>query len=264
MNLVMFVPFGSLNQEAGVISMLARQTGMVLSSVTQLRCNGTFALCDRDVEAGWNRDLHACSRCLSEQAALGNWAEIGSLDLSGFLSSDEVLETRRWALGLPDQDLITSRFRDLKVFDFCRSTFSSRFGSSELQPGNRNHVQFARRAMLASVRMCLATRRFNNRFMPDLTLVAGGDDFISRSFIEQSREQKKAVAVFRWEAAARAIKVYHPRSSEVYSCEFILQDITSMRSDVSTWPEELLQVTAELMSFLSIPQSGAALAKAAN
>ena len=264
MNVVMFVPFGNLNQEAGVMSMLARQTAIVLSSVTQLRCNGIFAVCDRDVESSWNRDLHACARCLGEQAALGSWAEAGILDLSGFISAEEILETRRWILGLNDDELVSARYRELNVFELCRSTFSSRFGSAEIQAGNRNHQQFARRIMLAATRMCAATRRFNNRFMPDLTLVAGGDDFISRSFIQQSRQQKKAVAVFRWEAAARAIKVFHPRSSEVFSCEFILQDITSMRSDVSTWPAELLQVTSDLMSFLSIPQGGTVLAQAAN
>jgi len=243
----------------GLVARYLRSNG---HRVQQLVCNGPFSLCDRDAESGWTRDLHSCQRCMFEQAAIAGWCGAEKVELSGCLSGDDIEDTRRWMLRLDAGELAQAQFHGRKLFELCRETLASRFGVRDFDPANRSHEQFARRVMLSAMRMCLATARFNNQHVPFLTLVAGGEDYITRSFLSESAVQRRSAAVFRWEASARSIRVFHPRKSEVFSCEFILQDITAMRSDVATWPAELTGAAGDLVNFLGIQEKAEALAAA--
>ena len=254
MRTAIFVPFGSLSQEAGVISLVANYMKTTFPEVVQLACNGVFSLCDRDSENNWSRDIHSCARCMADQSRLAGWAALDSLRLSSFLSPEDISESKRWVLSLSAVELMEAEFKGARLFDLCSGTLESRFTSAQIDPKNKNHEQFLRRVMLATLRMCIATRKFNNRFMPELTLVAGSDDFLARSFAAHSKLQGRLAAVFKWEVSTRAVRVMHPRTESSYSCDFVLQDVTSMRAEPKTWPLELLQVVRELMFFLGVPQ----------
>ena len=106
--------------------------------------------------------------------------------------------------------------------------------------------------MLSAVRTCLAARRFNEQYKPNLAVIVGGEDFISHSVLAQSRTQAVPVALARWDMAGRAVKVFHPSSDEVFSCALVLEGLSSMRGDIKTWPLELLSIIEDLVGFLGI------------
>lgn len=253
MKIAILAPLGSSHQEVGVVALVANYLRSIYPEVSQLVCNGVFSVCDRDIESNWGRALDHCQRCISDQSSVGAWGNLQFLRLSSFISSNEIWDSKRWISSLEPKDMLQVNFRGLTLHDLCLGTLSSRFGVSEIDPANKQQSQFLQRLLLASLRMCIATRNFNNRFRPDLTLVAGGQDFISRSFLKQTQTDKRPAALFRWEVAARSIKVFSPYSQETYSCDFVLDDITSMRSDSSTWPSELTSALDKLLQFLDIP-----------
>ena len=253
MKVAILAPLGSAHPEVGVLALVANYLRTIYQDVWQLVCNGVFSMCDRDMESNWGRTLDHCPRCAVDQSALGRWGNLQFVRLSEFISSTEVWDSKRWIATQPAEHLAQLDFRGLKIKDLCLGTIANRFGVSEIDLHNKQQLQFLQRLMLASLRMCLATRNFNNRFRPDLTLVAGGHDFISRSFIKQSQRDQRQVALFRWEVAARSIKIMSPNSSESYSCDFMLEDITSMRPDPNTWPAELTSSLDRLLQFLDLP-----------
>lgn len=254
-----FIPFGSTSPEAGVIALVGNYLRGLFPDSYQLLCNGLFSFCDRDAEVEWSRDSHTCARCLADQKQSCSWASLTPLELSTYLSKDDVWESRRWALGLSDSDLLSVEFKGLRLYDLFRGSFRTRFGTENVDLANRNHAHFARKLVLATVRTCMATRRFNNVYRSDLTLVAGGYDFITSAFVEQSKRQERPAAVFRWEASNCAVRVSHPFSADSYMCNFVLENVSSMRSDVRSWPPEITQVVQELLAFLNVSETQLAL-----
>ena len=109
--------------------------------------------------------------------------------------------------------------------------------------------------MLSAIRLALASARFSTMQMFDLALVAAGPDFISRTFIAQCKALGRPVAEFHWEVGTRAVTISHPEREQKFSVNFVLEDITSMRSDINTWPPELLQVVQDVLEFLDVSET---------
>ncbi|MBX7137476.1 MAG: hypothetical protein K1X83_05780 [Oligoflexia bacterium] len=250
------LPFGSLNQESGVVALVANYLRSIFPGVSQLVCNGIFSVCDRDAELSWRRDIHACQRCSHDQQRLASWANLDLMRLSTLINADEIWETKKWVTCLPSAELRTAEFHGLNLFELCKPSLENRYGSSTaVDMTHQAHEQFLRRIMLGALRMCVIGRRFNNRMLADLTLVAGETDFITASFAAQARKQGRGVALFKWDVATRAVRVHHPYNGQVFNCEFVLEDVTSMRNDVMTWPVELVNVVRDLLRFLDVSET---------
>jgi len=254
MKVCVFAPYAAYHQEVGLISAVANYLASKFPEVAWLQCNGVFSLCERDAEASWNRNLSSCFRCMSQQQALFNWANLQPLRLSSFLSPEDIWESKRWIVNLSSEALLDAELKGVRLLDLCRETFYNRFGISDPDPKNKNHEQFLRRLALATLRACLSAAKFNNRFMPELSLVASGSDFLTASFQKQSLIQRRNVALFKWEVTQKAVIIKSPYRSETFKCEFLLEDVTSMRSDCSTWPAELLQVVKDILFYLDVPE----------
>jgi len=186
---------------------------------------------------------------------IGKWANLSFLRLSSFLGPQDIYESKRWIVALRDEELKQVEFKGLNIFELCSGTLAARFGSSQIDIKNRNHCQFLRRMLLAALRMCIATRKFNDQYMPQFSIVAETDDFMSKSFFAHSRAQNKMVVPFRWDISARAVRVTHPLSGQYFNCNFVLDEVTSMRADVKTWPSELINVVRDLLAFLDISET---------
>ncbi len=252
MKIAVHNPFGSLSEEAGVIYLLARYLRRIFPEIVQLRCGGAFSLCDRDAENSWRRGFHTCFQCMQDQSDLAGWADLGVASLTSYLEAEELIETRKWVSFADAESLAEISFKGIVPFPYIRGSIKNRFGIDDPQLHNHHHEQMVRRLMLSAVRTCLATRRFNDQFKPGLSIVAGGDDFVSHSVLGQSRSQGIPVALVRWDIAGRAVKVFHPQSNEVFSCGLVLEGLSSMRGEIKTWPLELLNIIEDLAAFLDI------------
>jgi len=252
MRIAVFAPFGSLSRESGILCLIANYLQHMYPDVLQLRCNGIFSLCDRDAERSWKRTLDSCLGCACDQSRLAAWSGVKSGSLSRYLLPRDIDETRRWLSSLGDEAPVTARFHEVPLFPLCQASFFNRFGVSTPDYRNKNHVRTVRRLLLSAARMMLATERFNKKYMPDVTLVADGSDYLTAVYVSRSKAQGAAPAVFRWDLHRRSTQIVHPRSGALYSCDLLLDNITAMRPDPCTWSPELLGIISEILSFLGL------------
>lgn len=235
--------------------LLANYLKVSFPEVVQLRCNGVFSLCDRDADSSWTRGMASCFTCMSDQRALSSWSGVPVQDLSSFILPDDVTETKKWVLSLRDDQLLAAEFRGVSVYEVARESFANRFGSVAPDLANKNHEQYLRRLLLAAVRMSIAANRYHSKFAPDMSLVAGGRDYLTRAFVMQGRALRRDVSTFRWDVNQRAIQIAHPREKKLLSCELVPEGIRGMRSDTRTWPSELTTIMNEIGAFLGLDSS---------
>lgn len=254
MKVAVFVPYAGASKEGGLVYLVANYLRSFLGDVINLRCNGAFSLCDRDEEIGWRRTLDSCHQCTAHQNSYASWSSVTSRDLTQFISSSEVISTRRWIHSVPTELLTKLNFRGINLYEICLESLSARLGNSKPDLANKKHEQLTRRMLLSAARMCLATKRFQQEVSPDITLVANGSDFLSRSFVQQSTAQKRESSVFKMDINERCVKITHPKGKAPFSCELLMTDITHMRADTKTWPREIIAVLEEILSFLQIEQ----------
>ncbi|MCO6432299.1 MAG: hypothetical protein J5J00_15705 [Deltaproteobacteria bacterium] len=255
MKIALHAPFGSLNLEGGLMYLIANYLRGSGHEVAQLRCNGTFSLCDRDGETSWKRSLDSCLKCSSEQRSLASWGEIAVKDLSSFLTPGEIVDSRRWLLSTPREQLESLSLRGISLYNLCRGSFAARFGTETPDLNNRKHEPMTRRMLLSAARMCLATRRFLNHFSPEVLLVAGGRDYITRSLLVQAEMQKREYVLFSMDSSQRSINIHHPREDKTLACHLLLTDVTMMRADIKTWPPEVVSEIESVLGFLHIFQA---------
>lgn len=252
MKIAIHTPYGLMSEETGVIYLLGNYLKSIFDEVIQLRCNGIFSWCDKDAMSGWKRNLHNCAKCINEQRGLANWANLVEYDLSRFLHAAEIEDTRRWLDGLSFSDLAQANYKGIDIAGLCSGSFRNRFGVEQADAQNKNHEYWLRRLLLAAARMFLASARFNNYYKPNYTFVAGGWDFISRSYIAHAQMHALNMVLFKVDVGARCVQVYHPSNKNVLSVECVLHGVTSMRSDAKTWPAELIKIIEDILSFLDI------------
>jgi hypothetical protein len=230
--------------------------------VLQLRCNGLFSMCDRDAERSWTRTLSGCFRCLGEQRDLAQWSGVTVEELSRHLSVKDIEATKRWIVGVATEQLPWTSFDGQNFYSLALGSWQNRFNVSRPDLGNPLHEQMLRRFMLSASRAYRAAETFHARVGPQLTLVAGGGDFLSRTFITQARAAKHAVAVCTWDVSKRAVMVSHPRREAVVPCGLLLDGLVDMRADPATWSRDLVGILDELLAFLDITEASSPLSAA--
>lgn len=258
MRVLVHVPFASSSQEAGIVFLLANYLrkhpgGEV--AITQLQCNGVFAMCDRDAERNWKRGIHSCLSCIRDQRSYGQWGELESDQLSKYLTDDDITRTKRWVQRMSAEQLPTAEFDGVELGPLWLGSFSARFGAAQYEPQNKLHEPTARRFSVGAARMLLASRRLLTRHVPDALFIAGGDDFLTRTLSEVAKAQQIPVVRFQWVLAERSVRIYHPHRDEVLACELLVDGLTSTRSDPRTWSGDLLRILDGVVEFLElIPQ----------
>ena len=252
MRVAVFSPFGGFSREAGLVYLLANYLRGIFPEVVQLRCNGTFAVCDRDSEKSWRREISSCLECMRDQEKLASWAGLPIKNFSEYLLPEDVEQTRAWILGLPTTALSEVEVNGLSLSKLCVGTFQNRFGSMEIDWHNKQHEQFIRRIYLGATRVCMALERFNRLFLPSMCFVLGGDDYLSRSFLEVSRLQKLDTILFRLDLGSRGVQITRVLANAQLSCDLLLEDISLMRADFKTWPSELLEIVDQVLNFAGV------------
>jgi len=259
MKIAAFSPYGATNQANSVLYLLSNYIqgffGDGVNEVFQVRCNGAFSVCDRDADRGWKRGILSCANCMREQSGLANWSSLEIQDLSLFIKSEEIVQTRRTMMTLSSSELLDATQQGLNLWELVRGSFLNRFGISHPDLNNKLHEQTLRRFMVAAMRMTVATQRLQNHLAPDLTLVVGGTDVLSASLIAQSKNQNRDCAIMNWDMNRRAVLISHPRSGEIHGCELMVERLTEMRSDPRTWSSDLVKILDEIVDFLDISRT---------
>ncbi len=255
MSIVILSPYGLASEETGLLSILSAYLQQGPYQVSQLFCNGLFSLCDRDGDHGWRRGLRTCFGCIREQKSVADWSGVACEELSGFLSPEDIQESKSWALTLRDKNLESAEFKGVGVFDLCRGSFQYRYGSEVPDVNNVRQIETLRRLMVSSVRMLLASQAYLKQRRPASAFIAGGNDFITASFGSAASTAGCEVVPFRWDLTGRSVRISHPKSEKEYECPLVFEDVTSLRRDARTWPRELLRVLDEILLFLEVTKS---------
>ncbi len=255
MGIAVFSPYGLMREESGILGLVSNYLRTNAWQVFDVRCNGVFSLCERDADTAWKREMSSCFGCMLEQARLEKWAGISCVELSKYLTPEDILESKRWLLSYENGSFEEAVYGQHNVFDLCRGSFHYRFGTEHPDLKNKNHEQAVRRMLVSTVRLLIATEKCNQQNRPEVALLSDGSDFLTAGYLAKSIEQDIRVATFRWDLAKRCVVVNTSSSTEEYNCPLVFEDITSMRSDVRTWPWEITQIIEELMVFLNLTSS---------
>ncbi len=255
MTVIVHAPFGLSHKESSLIYLFANYLKTINISVSQVSCNGAFSLCDKDEETGWKRTIDSCMNCLHNQKSLASWSDVASLDLSKFINTDEIILTRRVINEMQVSDFKKMKFGNISIFDLCIESIRLRIGNINPDFNNKRQEQLIRRFMLSAVRMCMAVKRIVNIKRPDMSLIVSGEDYITRAYLEQAKVLKSRAILFKMDLHERCIKIHNSTDSSVFTCPMMINDVTTMRADVNSWPKELTAMMYDIAEFLDVSDS---------
>ncbi len=250
MKLSLFIPFGFLNREAGVMCLLANFLHKGGAEAVQLRCDGAQRACARDAVSGGARTPFSCVSCMSEQNELVRWSGIKSKPLSSFVTPEDVSQVTAWISGVQSEHLFRTEFRGKALWEPCREQFLQRWqlaGGQEISPEQDADL---RALFLSHVLVRIGSERFLSLVKPSLHFVAGGDEAASQAYISQAEATGGDIVVFSFDQENESIVLRSSGSETQYETKLLLEGITSMRTDPRTWAPEITAIIHEMLSFL--------------
>ena len=176
------------------------------------------------------------------------------IDISKFISPEDIEETKRLVMAKSENSLLQTEFQGYRLIDLCKGSFITRFGTGAPSLQNKHHDYVLRRLFISAARMTIATKKFNTQQMPALSLVCGGEDFITRTYRLQSLKQNRPTALFTWSMHERCVKIVRSKDGESMNCDLALDGVSRLRQDVNSWPEELVSILRDILNFLDIPE----------
>ena len=246
MKIALFAPYVTPAPETNLLYLVGRYLARYSDQVTQLHCNGAFSLCAKDRLTGHRRNALTCPRCRSEQKAFADWAEIIPLELSRYLSPDLVTETRRLVMEGPGEELAGTEWRGSSLFELARHEVFARLDGQPPSLQRPDHEQLVRQILLSSARSLAASSAFIAEWKPTLALVAGGEDVLSRGFVEAVLRADVTLVVFRSDPGQELVRAIHPGIGKVWSCELGLASALALPHNPEKWPAELFGAIEDL------------------
>lgn len=252
MKVAIHAPHNSLGPESSFLYLLARYLQRDFSGIFQLRCNGMFSICDRDPDNSYRRPLDLCLSCQHDQTRAAAWGGLSSEDLSRYLSPAHVTETRRLFASLSDDEVMRLRFADRQLWDLCRASFERVCRTPTVDLHNKRHRQIARKLLISTLRMSLAVEAWNRAERCDLLLVPDSTDYLTAALRAQCAQDGISVLLCRWDLHRRVTSVRYEESDTECDCPLMFNDVTAMRSDVDSWPREVLAALATVRNYLAL------------
>ncbi len=252
MRIAILSPYGAMTAEAGLVQLLANCFRDGSGGFTQLLCNGVFSLCDKDEESGWNRSLITCSACMGEQRSLAEWSGIKTLELSKYMNAEDTLETKLWVAGIKPEDLSRAEFRGHQIFSIIANSFSRKFGTENFEFSNKKQEPTVRRFLLAASRMICATNIFHATWKPDLCIVANGQDYITKSFVDTTRNLGNKVSVVKFELSSRSLSISHPERSATTSSDIVIGEFDQLPNSIAQWPQNIREQVERVGEYIGL------------
>ena len=159
MKLVYFTPYGTLQQESGLVYLLANYLQGAHPESFQLRCNGIFPVCVRDREYNWKRTSTSCLECVAEQNALAKWSTVEAQDLSQFLNTESLNEGKRWVLRYNPENHDAPYLGSIP-YELVLETFRARVGAVRPNLKDPEHLTVLRELLKTAVYSSSASRTF--------------------------------------------------------------------------------------------------------
>jgi hypothetical protein len=199
--------------------------------------------------------MEGCLECGQEQSALSDWGGLGTERLSEFISPELIQSTKRFILGKSPEQVWAASWQKVALKDVLRGSFARRFGVAEPDFRNKAHQYAVQRLGLSAMRMISAAEVFATKSRPECSFVASGDDFISASYLAALKKSNGYAIRFQWDLGSRAVRIYRGDDPQYDTCEILLDSISSVRSDISSWPEELIVLLDELAIKLGLSET---------
>lgn len=252
MKIALVIPFGVHRVESTGLYLVAHYLRSMFSEVIQLRCNGSFLVCDRDEKADWKRGITDCMQCMQEQKLLSDWADISHVKMSSLIDSDQIRDITQWVARLLPEHLVHASYEKLELFDLCKGTFFRRFGVEFPDVTNRDQELFLRGLLRASAIAVGVARRFVAEQSPDVSFICGSSDYITAAYRHILSTRNKKAIVGTWKQDEHALIISHPENSTTFSCGLVFDSLSAMRPDVASWPQELTETVEDLLAFVGL------------
>jgi hypothetical protein len=216
-----------------------------------------FPSCERDLQAREkSRDLQSCFECVKEQRAYSAWAKLPAIRISQFISAQEAALAKRELLMCSAADLENFRYAGEVVADCAKHSLISR----GLKLSDKSSAEKAiRDVFLATMLMLIASKNYFKLINPDLILLADGVDNLTAPFKAVAVSHGARLAQFRWDAARYGVMIQHPDRDEFVKSEFLLENVSKVRSEPATWPAEITSMAESIVKFLGIEMAYQAL-----
>lgn len=254
MSLGIFSPYGRASGETGFLMVLARYLSRRGYGMVQLRCNGVLPTCGRDQLKAGGRQLMSCVECMNEQDQGTRWAELNTMDISGYFRPTDFLEHQR-ALSLCSiKELERFTADGVCVGEICASMMRSTTGGQEAASSDAMPDRGQRNILLQTARALNAFSRLTLEHAFDAFLTPAGDDFYLKSLAAVAERRGVRHFRFKWEAASLTMKITGALSGQEFKSNLFFDDVSAMRSNVESWPEEIQSQLKAVEMYLGITQ----------
>lgn len=244
MSLGIFSPYGRASGETGFLMVLSRYLARRGYGLVQVRCNGCLPQCGRDALTRKGRQVMSCAGCMLEQDRGARWSGMPVIDLSCSFSSADLLAHQETLARHSVHELARFSTEGISVTDICEA---------ELRRGIEDERELRRLLLLAASALNAFSRMVQEHSF-DAFLSPAGDDFFLKSLSAVAERRGIRHFRFRWDAARLSTRISGALSGDDFVSSLYFDDVSAMRSDVDTWPDEIRTQLRDVESYLGITQ----------
>lgn len=251
MSLAIFSPYGSVPKEAGFLMVLSRYLEKRGYGVVSVRCNGVFSRCGRDELTNRPRTFATCISCMREQGRISAWGEFPTIDLSPYVDGQDCKEhqvrlaqsgsgatAKFMCEGIRVAEILAPRKPTAPVLTVVPD--------SEPEVA-KNDLLLTAQAITACSKL-LAAQSF------DAVMIPESDDFLVQSMVRVAERRGVKLFRFRWDAENLKMNISGGQYTADFHSHLYFDDIGSMRADVTSWPNEILNHLKDVEEYLGITQ----------
>jgi hypothetical protein len=172
------------------------------------------------------------------------------VQLSSFITAEDVLHGSIWISEVPTQDLSRLEFKGESLWQACAEDVQDRFPEVNPDILRAEESVYVRDIYTAYIQTAVASERFLSAVQPSITLIAASGDALSRAYLMQAQRLEGDVAVFSYDAHDEAVAVESLRGGSRYTTKVLRDGITSMRTDPRTWGPEVTSLVHDILTVL--------------
>jgi hypothetical protein len=226
MKILSFCPYGSFSEEAGILYLLASYLNSSGHQLLHAQCNGIFPICERDQKIGWKRSLESCSLCMGEQRALAQLGGVEVIELSKYLTSNDIVNSLRRISAISRDDLVEAEYEGISLFSVCLPVFKKMFGRDEPHFLHRHHEPALRHLFTSTILSFEAAAKVARIYQPDTALIADGIDIVTQAFLRAFDRCSVDSVTLRWREESNNIRIFQHSQSESLEIDFFVEAIS--------------------------------------
>lgn len=249
MSLGIFSPYGRASGETGFLMVLSRYLLRRGYGMVQLRCNGVLPTCGRDSLKPGGRQLMSCVDCMIEQDQGVRWSELPTIDLSRSFRSSDFSDYQKALARCSVKELEQYSIEGIPVGPLCKSILANVTTDCEEQ-----ELGELRNAVLLTARTVTAFLRLTQEHQFDGMLTPVGEDFYLKCFAAVVERRGIKHFRFKWDAASLSMRIFGALSGQEFRSNLFFDDVSAMRSNVESWPDEIQDQLKAVESYLGITQ----------